>query len=83
MIIWGWRTLTRHGKSGSFHCPRCAGERTYRIKKLQRFFTLYFIPIIPLQVVAEAVECQACGSQWRTEILPPEPAKAAPGHAPA
>jgi hypothetical protein len=76
MIIWGWRTLTRYGQSGHFHCPDCATERAYRIRKLQRFFTLYFIPIIPLKVVAEAVECQSCGSQWRTEILPPQPATA-------
>ncbi|MBS0295709.1 MAG: zinc-ribbon domain-containing protein [Proteobacteria bacterium] len=69
MIIWGWRTLHRNGPSGRFHCHACGCEQDYRVRRLQRFFTLYFIPIIPLKVVAEAAECQACKTQWKVEVL--------------
>jgi hypothetical protein len=69
MIIWGWRGVSTTGKSGEFHCPGCDTERSYRMKKIQRFFTLYFIPLIPLEVLQQSVECQTCRKNYVTAAL--------------
>lgn len=73
MIIWGTRGLTRKGKVGRFFCPQCDVERDYRTVKVQRFFTLYFIPVIPMDVVYEGVRCEACGSEYKPAVLGYDP----------
>ena len=73
MIIWGTRGLTRKGKVARFYCPQCDGERDYRTVKVQRFFTLYFIPLIPLDVVYEGVRCETCASEFKPAVLGYDP----------
>ena len=49
MIIFGTRGVTWNGESGEFVCPGCGGTtQQYTRKTIRRFFTLYFIPLIPL-----------------------------------
>jgi len=69
LIIFGTRGVTRTKESGTFHCPECAGAQHYKHKKARRFFTLYFIPLIPLDGLGEFVECQVCKGTYRTEVL--------------
>lgn len=69
MIIWGWRAFTFGAGKGHFHCPSCNSERPYKTKKLQRFFTLYFLPIIPLRELQRYVECQQCRQKYKTSVL--------------
>lgn len=73
MIIWGTRGLTRNGKVARFFCPQCDGERDYRTVKVQRFFTLYFIPIIPMDVVYEGVRCETCASEFKPTVVSYDP----------
>ncbi|TDB85117.1 TerB family tellurite resistance protein [Actinomadura sp. KC216] len=70
MIIFGWRvvffTLTR----GIFHCPDCGGDRDYRRRQGRNFFTLFFIPVIPLtKTGGEFVECDTCHGRWNPGVL--------------
>ncbi|WP_433473430.1 hypothetical protein ACQPZP_31995 [Spirillospora sp. CA-142024] len=70
MIIFGWRvvffTLTR----GIFHCPSCGGDRDYRRRQGRNFFTLFFIPVIPLtKAGGEFVECDTCHGRWNPGVL--------------
>ncbi|WP_131738070.1 TerB family tellurite resistance protein [Actinomadura roseirufa] len=70
MIIFGWRvvffTLTR----GVFHCPDCGGDRDYRRRQGRNFFTLFFIPVIPLMKTGgEFVECDTCHGRWSPGVL--------------
>ncbi|SFQ12214.1 hypothetical protein SAMN04489713_12296 [Actinomadura madurae] len=70
LIIFGWRvvffTLTR----GVFHCPDCGGDREYRRRQGRNFFTLFFIPVIPLtKAGGEFVECDTCHGRWNTGVL--------------
>ncbi|MEV0664111.1 hypothetical protein ACIBI3_15400 [Actinomadura luteofluorescens] len=70
MIIFGWRvvffTLTR----GTFHCPGCGGDREYRRRQGRNFFTLFFIPVIPLtKAGGEFVECDTCKGRWNPAVL--------------
>jgi len=75
MIIWGWRAIIRNGEQGQFNCPNCQVRRPYLRKKLQRFFTLYFIPIIPLAVLQESIECQVCKKAYAPAVLTYDPAR--------
>ena len=48
MIIFGTRGVKSTLSQGQFDCPQCGSNRAYKHKKVTRFFTLYFIPVIPL-----------------------------------
>lgn len=73
MIIWGTRGVTTTKGSGDFHCPHCNARQNYHHKKLQRFFTLYFIPLIPMDTLAEYVQCQTCQGEFKTVVLQYDP----------
>jgi len=69
MIIFGTTTLKSTKATGQFNCPRCSMPRTYAHKKANRFFTLYFIPLIPMGSVGEYIECFSCGGTYGVEVL--------------
>lgn len=69
MIIIGEMNLTLKGKAGEFFCPRCAGQQAYAHKRVRRFLTLYFIPVIPLDTVSEHVQCQKCRQTFPVSAL--------------
>jgi HEAT repeat protein len=56
-------------KEGVFECPRCGVERVYLRKQGKRYFTLFFIPLVPVEDVDEIVECQACRGRFRPVVL--------------
>lgn len=74
MIIFGTRGVTLKTGSGEFHCPQCQAVRPYVYRTVRRFFTLYFIPVIPLDKVGEYVECLQCHGTFRPEVLQHDPA---------
>lgn len=76
LIIFGTRGVTYGSDGGQFFCPDCEGKEQYRHKKVRRFFTLYFIPVIPLDLLGEYVECQRCASTYKTSILDFDPSAA-------
>ena len=45
------------------------------MKRVRRFFTLYFIPIIPLDRLGEYVECKSCKSTYNERVLEFNPKK--------
>jgi hypothetical protein len=69
MIIWGWRSLTSTMSTGPFACPECQAEANYAKKRARRFFTLYFIPVIPLNTLGEWIECARCKSSYKENVL--------------
>lgn len=69
MIIFGTRGVKSTLDQGSFNCPQCECNKAYKHKKVTRFFTLYFIPIIPLGKLGEYVECQSCKGTFITNVL--------------
>ena len=73
-IIFGTRGVTSTKQQGQFYCPQCNGSCDYRHKSVRRFFTLYFIPVIPLDQLGEYVECQRCQGTYHLEILNYDPA---------
>jgi tellurite resistance protein len=75
LIIFGTRGLTLTAAEGDFHCPDC-GPAKYRHRKVRRFFTLYFIPLIPLDLLGEYVECSKCQGTYKLAVLSHNPAAA-------
>jgi tellurite resistance protein len=73
MIIWGSRGITSTKGQGDCHCPACGAQSPYKQRSVRRFFTLYFIPLIPLESLGEYVECQNCKGTFNTEILDYDP----------
>lgn len=69
MIIWGFRVVFRTLSTGVFFCPREEADRNYRLRRAQRFFTLFFIPLIPLKKLGSVVECDGCKAQFDEQVL--------------
>lgn len=69
MIIWGSRTRFSKTDEGVFYCPQERAERPFERKIAKQWFTLYFIPIFPMNERGEFVECQSCKGQFDTRVL--------------
>jgi len=69
LIIFGFRVFYRTIAQGTFHCRRCGGDRPYRHRVGRRWFTLFFIPVIPLNRVGEHVQCTTCRTRYVTDVL--------------
>lgn len=69
LIIWGLRVFYHTIGEGTFHCRKCGGDRQYRHRAGRRFFTLFFIPIIPLNKVGEHVQCTTCRTRYVMDVL--------------
>jgi tellurite resistance protein len=73
-IIFGSRGVTTTAKRGHFHCPQCDDRQRYAHRRVRRFFSLYFIPIIPLDLVGEYIECDRCRGTYDVAVLRYDPA---------
>lgn len=73
IIIFGTRGVRSTVKEGTFICPQCVSNQFYKHKKVTQFFTLYFIPLIPMGNKGEYVECLGCRNTYITRILDLQP----------
>ena len=55
--------------SGILHCHRCGGDREYQSCTARRWIHVLFVPVIPLDRVAEHVQCTGCLTRYRIEVL--------------
>jgi hypothetical protein len=69
VIIFGLRTWWRTIGQGMFHCRQCGADRQYRHRAGRRWFTLFFIPLIPLNKVGENVMCTTCKTRYQPAVL--------------
>src|SRR5690349_18405314 len=69
MIIFGTRTMPSKRQEGHFHCPRCSAKQPYNRVNVNRWFTLYFIPVIPMGSAGEYIECLSCAGTYKPEVL--------------
>lgn len=73
MIIFGTRGITTTPKRGDFYCPLCQIEKPFMHKRVRKFFTLYFIPVIPLNKLGEYIECRSCKGTFAEAVLDLDP----------
>jgi hypothetical protein len=69
LTIFGLRVLFRTIVQGTFYCRRCGGDREYRHRGGRRWFTLLFLPVIPLTRAGEHVQCGTCRTRYVTDVL--------------
>jgi transcription elongation factor Elf1 len=69
VIIFGSKVRHKVLGEGKFFCPKCQAQRAYVHKRASRYFTLYFLPVIPMGKLGEFVECQTCGTAFETGVL--------------
>lgn len=69
LLIFGLSVFFRTVAQGDFHCPNCGGDRHFRRRVARRWFTLFFIPVIPLNRVGEVVECTTCRTRYNLDVL--------------
>ena len=54
---------------GTVHCYRCGGDRPYRRCTGRRWFQVLLIPVVPLDRIAEHLQCRICRTRYRLEVL--------------
>lgn len=69
MGLVGLRLYFRTTGHGMVHCYRCGGDRPYRRCTGRRWFQVLWIPVIPLERIAEHVQCRICRTTYRLEVL--------------
>ena len=69
-LVWGFKVRFRTLLEGVFFCQVCGGDRPFQQKQGKRWFTLFWLPLIPLKDVGEPfVECTTCHNAYRTSVL--------------
>jgi len=69
LLIMGMKARLKVLAEGMFACPNEGGEHHYRHVSARRWFTLFWIPVLPLGRLGEYVECTSCGAQYDTTVL--------------
>ncbi len=67
MIIYGTKGMRSKDGAGDFYCPQCSRPSEYDEYKVRRWFTLYFIPLIPMNIAARYLECRSCLGTFKTD----------------
>ena len=69
LLIWGWKSRLKTIGQGTFHCPNCQADRQYEHREARRWFTLFWIPLIPLKVLGTFIECATCRQGYDERVL--------------
>lgn len=69
LFIWGWKARMKTIGQGIFYSPAAGQDAPYRMVEARRWFTLFFIPLIPLKVLGTYVECQLTGATYDPAVL--------------
>lgn len=69
LLIFGISARYKTLGTGTFHCPHEGADREFHRRQARRWFTLFFIPVIPLRVLGEFIECTGCGSAYDEVVL--------------
>ncbi len=78
IIIFGVKPRHTTISTGQFVCPHCRAPRAYERRRGRNWFTLYFIPLIPLNSLGEDVVCTTCGWSFSPDVLTQPPPAATP-----
>ncbi len=69
MIILGVNDRAKTVGEGTFFCPHCQHSHSYARKKAKLYFSLFFVPLIPLKDLGEYVECRHCWNRFSPEVV--------------
>lgn len=74
-LVWGSKAVDKVQGEGIFHCPSCGIERAYQHVKVDKKFTLYWIPLFSTSTIGEYVKCMFCDNYYKPEVLNYRPGK--------
>lgn len=69
LLFFGLLTVYRTVGEGTFHCPRCGGDRVYRRRAGRRWLSLFFVPVVPMWRLWHLVECRTCRGRYGVSAL--------------
>ncbi len=69
LVLFGARGMESEIGSGQFYCPKCQKERPYRNISVRRWFTLFLLPVIPLNELGSYIACPFCQTNYTGEVL--------------
>ncbi|WP_067461799.1 TerB family tellurite resistance protein [Actinomadura macra] len=69
LLVFGLTAVFRTVSEGTFHCPQCGGDRAYRRRAGRRWFTFFFVPLVPLWRLGQAAECRTCRRRFPVSAL--------------
>jgi hypothetical protein len=69
LLVFGLTAVFRTVSEGTFHCPRCGGDRAYRRRAGRRWLSVFFVPTVPLWRLSETVECRTCKGRFPVAAL--------------
>jgi hypothetical protein len=69
MLIFGWKVRRKTLSEGVFYSPAAGKDAPYRLIQARKWFSLFFIPLIPLSIVGTYVECQLTKATYDPGIL--------------
>lgn len=68
-IVWGFKILFKTIGEGEFHCPSCGSDRKYLHRQGRRWFTIFWLPVIPLKTAGTIVQCSVCSNKYNENVL--------------
>lgn len=69
LLVFGLTAVFRTVSEGTFHCPQCGGDRAYRRRAGRRWFSMFFVPMVPLWRLGHTVECRTCRARFPVSAL--------------
>jgi len=62
MVFWGTRSRVQQLMTVSMNCRNCQRPTIHGLRRAQKKFTLYFIPIVPIST-RHYLQCNLCGAR--------------------
>ena len=69
LILFGATEKGERIGGGTFPCPVCHSTQRYALMQGRRHFTLFFIPVLPLDRTGQYVQCEGCKSKFDPRVL--------------
>jgi hypothetical protein len=69
LILFGATEKSERIGGGTFHCPVCKSSQRYERMQGRRHFTLFFIPVLPLDRTGEYIRCEHCKARFDPRVV--------------
>jgi len=69
LLIWGFKVRFKTVKSVLFACPRCGADREGVLRQARKWFTFFYVPLIPLAELGHDVRCSGCQRSFNPQVL--------------
>lgn len=64
IVIAGIRDVERDLEATASYCPQCGTDTPCTRRKVTRYLTVFFLPLIPLGARGEVLKCDRCGARF-------------------